>query len=199
MHFQVLLFTPLSLSTSTVAYLIIIDELVFIFVASGRFASLFERRQIEPLLIYPGKTWKLYIALLVPNLMLATSIGFSLIFSNPTVFSLQLSILIVIYSIEFILISAAISILVKSSTLNSVIISFLFLIPPLYLLVNSSSFYYRPSQENIAISSISPFSAIALLSNGQSALVFDYSIIYFTISVFLLLASILAIRRVDLI
>ncbi len=199
MHFQVLLFTPLSLSTSTVACLIIIDELVFIFVASGRFASLFERRQIEPLLIYPGKTWKLYIALLVPNLMLATSIGFSLIFSNPTFFSLQLSILIVIYSIEFILISAAISILVKSSTLNSVIISFLFLIPPLYLLLNSSSFYYRPSQENIAISSISPFSAIALLSNGQGALVFDYSIIYFTISVFLLLASILAIRRVDLI
>lgn len=187
---------PMSLSSVSIALMLEVDILIVIYVVSGRLTALFERRQIEPLLSYPGKTWTLYLSTLIPYLIITVILGLSLIFTNPTLFSVRLSILIATYVLIFFFIVSSLSILIRNSTINVMFLSFLYLIPPIYSLFSTSA-TKSINGTYLAIESISPFSALLLFQTNYSSTISVDSVIFLSIASLLFLFSLVYLRFAD--
>ncbi|MHB8397257.1 MAG: hypothetical protein ACYDAZ_08600 [Thermoplasmataceae archaeon] len=190
--------TPFSLSSKSLAIIFDLNVMVLVYIATGRMTSLFERKQIEPFLNFPGRIWKLYPALFTPYLIVGIILSLSLLASIPTLLNVKLSMLVIIYSLFFLFSAFSISILLKNSTVNMMIISSLYLVPPL-LLLNAASYNGRVPTYVIAAGSVSPLSAIDLFNTSYQPEILQFSLIYLLVSFIILLLSLVSTKVMDLI
>lgn len=191
-----LLQNPFSLSITTISLFVTFNILTLFFIMCGRLTSLFERRQIEPFLNYPGETWRLYPAIFIPYIILSTVIAFTLILSSITIYVLHLILLLSIYSIGTVLFVSSLSLITKNSTINMLVISFIYLIPPLYLL--SSGAGGKLPYTTVAIGSVSPFTALVLYPTHATEISL-VAIMFLSVSAVLLLSVVFSIRFLDVI